>query len=69
MSAMLIRTAGPIRVSRWFGIRRLVARAARSVTVGPDLARVPSDLNGCFIPLDLTDGKRLDLSWTYETLY
>ena len=44
-------------------------RVVNNVTVGPPSAHVQNGSNGYFIRLDLTVDRRLDLSWTYETLY
>src|SRR5207247_9219498 len=70
MPVMPIRTVGPTRVSRSCAIRPSAAPGANNAKDGPALARVPNDLRGYSIRHDLTiDKRRLDLSWTYETLY
>jgi len=69
MLVMPILTGGLTPVSRWYVTRPLVAPGVNSVTVGPVLARVLSDSNGYSIRYDLTIDRRLDLVWTYETLY
>ena len=69
MPVMPILTVGLTPVSRWYVTRRLVVLGVSNVTGEPALARVLSDSNGYSICHGLIVDRRLDLVWTYETLY
>jgi len=70
MPVMPILPVGPPRVSRACARRHSAGHGANNAKDGPAFARVPSDVRGDSLRHDLPiDKRRLDLSWTYETLY